>query len=114
LHFHFDDFLLFLQNSVFIHFNFVVQDVQCFLHFFHPGHKLLSLLFQDFFSRFNGLVALLDQSIEARKEILKEQRKQLMTRMKEMQKTLDILDHKIEVYENAVLKKEKEIIEMEV
>jgi hypothetical protein len=34
--------------------------------------------------------------------------------MKEMQKTLEILDRKIEVYENAVLKKEKEIIEMEV
>lgn len=61
-----------------------------------------------------GLVQQGDQTIEARKEILKEQRKQLMTRMKEMQKTLDILNHKIEVYENAVLKKEKEIIEMEV
>ena len=33
--------------------------------------------------------------------------------MKEMQKTLDILDHKIEVYEKAVLKKEKEMIQME-
>ena len=54
-----------------------------------------------------------DQTIEARKEILKEQRDQLMTRMKEMQKTLDILDHKIEVYENAVLKKEKEMIQTE-
>ena len=51
-----------------------------------------------------------DQTIEARKEILKEQRDQLAVRMKEMQKTLDLLDHKIEVYENAVLKKEKEII----
>jgi MerR family transcriptional regulator, aldehyde-responsive regulator len=51
-----------------------------------------------------------DQTIEARKEILKEQRDQLAARMKEMQKTLDLLDHKIEVYENAVLKKEKEII----
>jgi hypothetical protein len=33
--------------------------------------------------------------------------------MREMQKTLDILDHKIEVYENAVLKKEKEMIQAE-
>jgi hypothetical protein len=30
-----------------------------------------------------------------------------------MQKTLDILDYKIEVYENAVLKTEKEIIQEE-
>jgi DNA-binding transcriptional MerR regulator len=51
------------------------------------------------------------QTIEARKEILLEQREQLVARMKEMQKTLDILNHKIEVYENAVLKKEKEMIQ---
>ena len=61
-----------------------------------------------------GLVQRGDKTIEARKEILKEQRKQLVARMKEMQKTLDLLDHKIEVYEKAVLKKEKEIIEIEV
>ena len=54
-----------------------------------------------------------DKTIEARKEILKEQREQLLARMKEMQKTLDILDHKIKVYENAVLKKEKEIVQIE-
>gem|GEM_PF-5506137 len=34
--------------------------------------------------------------------------------MKEMQKTLDLLDYKIEVYENAVLKKEKEMIQTEI
>jgi DNA-binding transcriptional MerR regulator len=55
-----------------------------------------------------------DKTIEARKEILKEQRKQLVGRMREMQKTLDLLDHKIEVYENAVLMKEKEVIEAKV
>lgn len=54
-----------------------------------------------------------DQTIEARKEILKEQRELLMTRMQEMQKTLDLLNHKIEVYENAVLKAEKEILQIE-
>ena len=54
-----------------------------------------------------------DGTIEARKEILKEQRDQLAGRMKEMQKTLDILDHKIEVYENAVLKREQEMIQIE-
>jgi DNA-binding transcriptional MerR regulator len=52
-----------------------------------------------------------DETIDARKEILKEQRELLLTRMQEMQKTLDILDHKIEVYENAVLKKEKRIVQ---
>jgi DNA-binding transcriptional MerR regulator len=51
-----------------------------------------------------------DDTIEARKEILKEQRDLLVGRMTEMQKTLEILNHKIEVYENAVLKREKEII----
>ena len=56
-----------------------------------------------------GLVQRGDKTIEARKEILKEQRELLVSKMKEMQKTLDILDHKIEVYENAVLKKEKEL-----
>jgi DNA-binding transcriptional MerR regulator len=54
-----------------------------------------------------------DKTIEARKEILVEQREQLMARMKEMQRTLDILNHKIEVYEKAVLKKEKELVQAE-
>lgn len=60
-----------------------------------------------------GLVQRGDKTIEARKEILKEQRELLAARIKEMQKTLDILDHKIEVYENAVLKKEKQTIPIE-
>jgi len=60
-----------------------------------------------------GLVQQGDRTIETRKEILKEQRELLAARMQEMQKTLDILDHKIEVYENAVLKKEKAIVQSE-
>ena len=60
-----------------------------------------------------GLVQQGDETIQARKEILKEQRALLAARMKEMQKTLDILDHKLEVYEKAVLKKEKEMIQAE-
>jgi hypothetical protein len=52
-----------------------------------------------------------DTTTEARKEILIEQRELLLARMREMQKTLGILDHKIEVYENAVLKKEQQMIE---
>lgn len=54
-----------------------------------------------------------DKTIETRKDILIEQRELLAARMQEMQKTLDILDHKIEVYENAVLKKEKQMIPIE-
>jgi DNA-binding transcriptional MerR regulator len=60
-----------------------------------------------------GLVQQGDSTINARKEILKEQREQLVAKMEEMQKTLDTLDYKINVYENAVLKKEKEIIQIE-
>ena len=60
-----------------------------------------------------GLVQRGDQTIGARKEILEEQRKILVAKMKEMEKTLDILNHKIEVYENAVLKKEKQMIPIE-
>ena len=52
-----------------------------------------------------------DKTIEARKEILKEQRGLVIARMQEMQKTLELLDHKIEVYEKVVLKKENEIIQ---
>ena len=60
-----------------------------------------------------GLVQQGDRTIETRKEILMEQRELLVARMKEMQKTLNILDHKIEAYENAVLKKEKEMISID-
>jgi len=50
-----------------------------------------------------------DTTIEARKEILEEQREHLVTRMAEMQNTLDMLNHKIDVYEKIVLKKEQEL-----
>jgi DNA-binding transcriptional MerR regulator len=53
-----------------------------------------------------------DETIEARKEILIEQREKLAARMAEMQETLDLLDYKIEVYENRVLKREQELKEM--
>jgi DNA-binding transcriptional MerR regulator len=60
-----------------------------------------------------GLVQQGDNTLEARKEILMEQREQLLARMEEMQKTLDVFDYKISVYENAVLKKEKDMILIE-
>jgi len=60
-----------------------------------------------------GLVQQGDQTIEARKEILVEQRDLLAARMEEMQKTLDRLNYKIDVYEKALLKKEQEMLQVE-
>ena len=54
-----------------------------------------------------------DQTIETRKEILKEQRDLLTARIQEMQKTLDLLNHKIQVYENRILTKEQAIVQIE-
>lgn len=54
-----------------------------------------------------------DSTVEARKDILKNQRVQVAARLEEMQKTLDLLDHKIEVYEKALFKKEQEILHLE-
>ncbi len=50
-----------------------------------------------------------DETIEVRKEILVEQRALLAARMAEMQKTLDLLDYKIGVYEDQVLRAERQI-----
>jgi len=50
-----------------------------------------------------------DSTNEARKDILKEQRDQLIARMTEMQKTLDLLNHKIQIYKSKILEKEKQI-----
>ncbi len=52
-----------------------------------------------------------DQTIEARKKILVDQREHLASRMEEMQKTMDLLDYKIKGYENVVLKKGKDGIQ---
>ena len=54
-----------------------------------------------------------DRTIEARREILREQRDLLVERIQEMQQTLDLLNHKIQVYENALLTKEKAIVQTE-
>jgi len=52
-----------------------------------------------------------DQTIDARKAILVEQRELLAERVKEMQRTMLILDYKIRIYEGAVLKTEKELVQ---
>ena len=60
-----------------------------------------------------GLVQQGDSTVEARKEILVEQRDLVAARLEEMQKTLERLNYKIDVYEKALLKKEKEIVDVE-
>lgn len=47
-----------------------------------------------------------DETIAARKELLIEQRRQLIEKMNDMQQTLDRLNHKIESYEQCVLHRE--------
>lgn len=54
-----------------------------------------------------------DATIETRKEILREQRDLLLARMAEMQKTLDLLNYKISVYESTLLNKERELAGLE-
>jgi len=54
-----------------------------------------------------GLFQQGDETIEARKELFIEQRKQLLARMEDMKKTLERLDYKIASYEQAVVEKEK-------
>lgn len=67
----------------------------------------------DVLIEYYGLVRQGDETIGARKEILVKQREELLTRMAEMQKTLDLLNYKISVYENAVLTREQEITQLE-
>jgi len=64
-------------------------------------------------TEYMALVQQGDSTIEARKEILVDQRDQLEARMEEMQKTLDRLNYKIDVYEKALLKKEQEMLQIE-
>ena len=59
-----------------------------------------------------GLVQQGDQTMEARKAILINQREQLEEKMAEIQKTIDLVDHKLEVYEHLLLEREKEIVEL--
>ena len=54
-----------------------------------------------------------DQTSEARKDLLKEQRDALAARIAELQKTLDYLDYKIAAYESHILPSEKIIAQAE-
>ena len=48
-----------------------------------------------------------DATLDARKELLKEQREQLLARMAEMQASLDRLDRKIVLYERGLMGRER-------
>ena len=54
-----------------------------------------------------------DSTIVARKAILSEQRELLKARMQEMQKTLDLLNYKIDIYESKLLDLERGISQPE-
>ena len=50
-----------------------------------------------------------DDTIDARKALLIEQREQLLARMEDMQKSLDRLNMKIELYEQGLMTKEQQL-----
>lgn len=50
-----------------------------------------------------------DETADARKELLIEQRKQLIKKMEDMKKTLERLDYKIKRYEQGVVSKENQL-----
>ena len=60
-----------------------------------------------------GLAQQGDATIEARKEILVEQREILATKMDELQKTLDLLNYKIASYDHTLLTREKALVDFE-
>ena len=64
--------------------------------------------------KYYGLVQRGDETMVDRKAILVEQQAKIKARMGEMQKTLELLDYKISFYENALLEKERALIELEV
>lgn len=50
-----------------------------------------------------------DKTFDARKELLKEQRINLLKKIEDMKKTLERLDYKIETYEKGVFEKESQL-----
>ena len=56
-----------------------------------------------------GLFQQGEETAATRKEILIEQRRQLIIRMEDMKKTLERLDYKIESYEQTIIKNEQKL-----
>lgn len=65
----------------------------------------------DVLTKYVELVQQGDQTIEVRKQILIDQRDELVEKMEEMRQTLELLNFKIEGYESALLSYEKELKE---
>ena len=68
----------------------------------------------DVLIKYVELVQQGDETAEARREILVEQRERLIDKIEELEKVLGILDHKIEVYDQILLKIEQNLAEAEV
>lgn len=60
-----------------------------------------------------GLFQQGDKTMEARKELLIEQRKQILTRMEDMKNVLERLEYKISSYEQTIGAKEKTLIRLQ-
>ncbi len=58
---------------------------------------------------YSRLFQLGEETMEARKALLVEQRRQLLARMEDMQRSLDRLDQKIEMYKQGMVCKEREL-----
>jgi DNA-binding transcriptional MerR regulator len=54
-----------------------------------------------------------DATVEARKKILQDQREQIAARIAELQRTLDLLDSKIALYESGVMPAERKLLRTE-
>ena len=67
----------------------------------------------DILTEYMRLALIGDETIEARKDILLVQRDKLKEQMAEMEKTLNLLNFKIKIYEEHMLKIEKELSPME-
>ena len=50
-----------------------------------------------------------NKTVDARKELLKEQRAKLLEKIEDMKKTLDRLDYKMERYEKGIVPKENDL-----
>ena len=55
-----------------------------------------------------------DATVEARKQILQDQREQIAARIAELQRTLDLLDGKIAMYESCLIPTERKLLQVEI
>jgi DNA-binding transcriptional MerR regulator len=82
------------------------QWIQVILFMRDAGMSIESLL------EYVNLVHQGDETMQTRKELLIEQRDQLVARIEELQKTLKLLNRKIDSYEQSVVPNEKKLKRM--